>query len=137
MSTVGEKQRHPRPPGGRRLRRIRDGRDGRVPRGSAGRAAAGAVRIGHAVGAAFTNRRVLGPVEARLTTLAGVMLCSAAVVVALFPRLLAYPFTALAAWTGIALLYRGVKLWSGSRRSGRRERGAGEDAGAADPKPEA
>jgi cardiolipin synthase len=28
--------------------------------GSAGRVAAGAVRIGNAVGAAFTNRRVLG-----------------------------------------------------------------------------
>jgi cardiolipin synthase len=33
--------------------------------GSAGRAAAGAIRIGNAVGAAFTNRRVLEPVEAR------------------------------------------------------------------------
>jgi phosphatidylserine/phosphatidylglycerophosphate/cardiolipin synthase-like enzyme len=39
--------------------------------GSAGRAAAGAIRIGNAVGAAFTNRLVLGPVKARLMTSAG------------------------------------------------------------------
>src|SRR5919109_1229232 len=42
--------------------------------GSVGRAAAGAVRISNAVGAAFTHRRVLEPVEARLTTSAGALL---------------------------------------------------------------
>lgn len=34
--------------------------------GSIGRAAAGALRIGNAVGAAFTSRRVLEPVQARI-----------------------------------------------------------------------
>jgi cardiolipin synthase len=80
-------------------------------RGSAGRAAAGAVRIGHAIGSAFTNRRVLGPVEARLTTSVGLLLIALAVSFALFPRALAYPLSALAAWAGVALLYRAYRLW--------------------------
>src|SRR5690606_14709725 len=43
-------------------------------RGSAGRAAAGAIRIGNTIGAAITNRRLLGPVEARLATFGGMLL---------------------------------------------------------------
>src|SRR5436305_1229633 len=42
--------------------------------GSAGRAAAGALRIGSAVGAAFANRRAFEPVEARLLGVAGSLL---------------------------------------------------------------
>ena len=42
--------------------------------GSAGRAAAGTIRIGNAIGAAFTGRRTLEPVEARLMLLAGGLL---------------------------------------------------------------
>ena len=38
----------------------------RTAGGSAGRAAAGVIGVGSAVGAAITNRRVLGPAEARL-----------------------------------------------------------------------
>jgi cardiolipin synthase len=80
-------------------------------RGSAGRAAAGAMRLGHAVGAAFSDRRALGPVEAHLMTAAGLVLCGLAVVVIFFPRVLAYPLSALGAWAGLALLYRGYRLW--------------------------
>ena len=78
--------------------------------GSVGRAAAGAVRIGNAVGAAFTNRRVLEPVEARIMGTAGALLLTLAILFALFPLLLVYPFVALLAWIGSALLYRGYKL---------------------------
>lgn len=46
--------------------------------GSSGRAAAGAIRIGNAVGAAFTNHRVLQPAEARLIVVAGQLRSSAA-----------------------------------------------------------
>lgn len=86
--------------------------------GSAGRAAAGAIRIGHTIGAAFTNRRVLGPVEARLTTLAGVGLAGLAVLLALFPRWFAYPAAVLAAWAAFALLVRGYRLWRRRRARG-------------------
>jgi cardiolipin synthase len=79
-------------------------------RGSAGRAAAGAARIGNAIGAAFTNRRVLGPIEARLAVTAGLALCALSLLFALVPEALAWPLVALGAWAGIALLYRGHRL---------------------------
>src|SRR5262249_2131919 len=63
--------------------------------GSAGRAAAGAVRIGNAVGAAFTNRRVLEPVETRLLARGGVVLLIVAALFTLFPRVLVYPLCLL------------------------------------------
>ena len=84
--------------------------------GSAGRAGAGAVRIGNAVGAAFTNRRVLDPVEAHLMTSAGVLFLVLAVLFAFFPRVLAYPLLIIFAWLGGALFYRSYKLHRESRR---------------------
>ena len=78
--------------------------------GSTSAVAAGAVRIGNAVGAVLTNRRVLEPVEARLTTLVGIVLCACAVLVAIFPRGLALPAAAVGLWGGLALLWRGFQL---------------------------
>ena len=78
--------------------------------GSAGRAAAGAVRVGNAIGAAFTNRRVLEPVEARLMLTIGLWLLGVAIVVACLPHLLIYPLAVFVAWIAVALLYRSYKL---------------------------
>jgi cardiolipin synthase len=94
--------------------------------GSGGRAAAGAIRIGNAVGAAFTNRRVLEPAEARIMVAVGVLLLTLAILFALFPRLLAYPLTAVFVWIAVTLLYRGYKLY---RRKGQRETGALQPSG--------
>ncbi len=103
--------------------------------GSAGRAAAGVLRLGNAVGAAVTNRRVLDPLEARLMAGAGALLLALAALFAAFPRLLAYPLAAVAAWFGFALLLRGYKLRRTDQRGGGRPPGtpcppggAGEDA---------
>ncbi len=101
-------------------------------RGSATRAAAGALRIGRAVGAAFVDRRVLGPVEARLAAVAGCALLLLAVLVALFPRVLAYPLGAFAAWAGLSFLLRGLRLWRERERAGADDRaraGSAETAG--------
>lgn len=106
-------------------------RDGQAPRhgthtsggGTGGRAAAGAVRIGHAIGAAVTNRRTLGPVEARLAGTTGSLLLAAAVLFALFPRVLAYPLVVLLAWVAVTLLYRSYEL----HREGTGGRTRGED----------
>jgi cardiolipin synthase A/B len=87
--------------------------------GSTGAVAAGAMRIGNAVGAVLRNRRVLGPVQARLTTLVGLVLCGLALLVAVFPRAVAFPAAALGLWSGLALLWRGVQL----RRRSKRARG--------------
>jgi cardiolipin synthase len=78
--------------------------------GSGGRAAAGAIRIGNAVGAAFTNRRVLEPVEARLMLLTGLLLLGAAVLIWFFPRSLTYPLAVLLSWIAIVLIYKAYKL---------------------------
>lgn len=78
--------------------------------GSAGRAAAGAIRIGNTIGAAFTDRRVLKPFEARIMVIAGAALLALTILFAFFPRLLAYPLAVLLGWIALALLYRGYKL---------------------------
>ena len=78
--------------------------------GSTGRAAAGAIRIGNAIGAAFTDRRVMEPVEARILITGGFVLTALAILFAFFPRLLAYPLAVLFMWIALALLYRGYKL---------------------------
>jgi cardiolipin synthase len=78
--------------------------------GSAGRAAAGAIRVGNAVGAAFTNRRVLEPVESRMMVTFGVVLLALAILFAKFPRALVYPVIVFFVWIAVALLYRGYKL---------------------------
>ena len=78
--------------------------------GSASRAAAGAIRIGNAVGAAFTNRRVLEPVESRIMITVGMILVALAILFVLFPRVLVYPLALIFVWIAIALLYRGYKL---------------------------
>lgn len=78
--------------------------------GSGSRAAAGAIRLGNAVGAAFTNRRVLEPVEARLMVIAGLLLIGLATLAWFFPRALTYPLIVLMLWISLALLYRAYRL---------------------------
>lgn len=84
--------------------------------GSAGRAAAGAVRIGNAVGAAFTGRRLLDPVEARLMIIVGISFLVLAALFAFFPRVLAYPLFIIFAWLGAVLFYRGLRLYRQTKR---------------------
>lgn len=79
--------------------------------GSSGRVAAGALRIGNAMGAAFTNRRVLQSGEARLVLIAGLLLLGVAIFLYFFPRLASYSITAILSWAGIGLIYRASKLY--------------------------
>jgi cardiolipin synthase len=78
--------------------------------GSSGRAAAGALRIANSIGAAITNRRVLGAAECAPLLVAGIILFFAAMVAALWPRVVAWPLAALALWIGASLLARYVEL---------------------------
>jgi cardiolipin synthase A/B len=86
-------------------------------RGSVGRAAAGAVRIGNTMGAAFTDRRVLEPVEARMMTGGGALFLALAALVALFPRVLAYVLFTIFIWLGGVLLYRSYRLLREKKQS--------------------
>jgi cardiolipin synthase len=94
-----------------RRHRVRAAGDLRVKRtsgagGSAGRAAAGALRIGNALGSALTARRFLGPAERRLMVPGGLGLVLLAAVGALWPTVVAWPLAAFCAWLGMALLWR-------------------------------
>src|SRR5690606_40399059 len=64
----------------------------RAVSGSAGRAAAGALSVGSVLGAALTQRRVLGPAEASLLAIVAALLCGLAVLAVLWPPLIAVPF---------------------------------------------
>ena len=77
---------------------------------STGRAAAGVMRIGNAVGAAMTNRRKLGPAEAVLMMWAAVILTVFSIVAFLFPDALMYPVVVFCMWLAISLFVRGYKL---------------------------
>jgi cardiolipin synthase A/B len=79
--------------------------------GSSGRAAAGAIRISNALGAAFTNRRVLQPVEARLILVASLLLLGTAAFLYVFPRVAGYLLMAIFGWLGVALIRRSWKLY--------------------------
>lgn len=103
---VLDKKRKVRAPGEPRHPRPRTSSGG----GSAGRAATGAVRIGSTIGAAFTSRRVLESVEARITTVFGLLLLGLAILFVFFPKVLVYPAIAVLAWIAFALLYKGWEL---------------------------
>jgi cardiolipin synthase len=112
---------------GARLRASTTGVAGRRRRafsGSAGRAAAGAMGVGAAVGAALTRRRVLGPADANLLAAAAAVLIAVAVLALVWPWVLAVPLAVLAAWFGLLMGLRAVRLWharlsarAGPRRS--------------------
>jgi cardiolipin synthase A/B len=78
--------------------------------GSAGRAAAGALRIGNTVGAALTNRRILGPAESGLMLKMGFVLMVLAPLGVLWPEVIAVPFGIIAGWIGLSLAVRAWRL---------------------------
>lgn len=78
--------------------------------GSAGRAVAGALGISSAVGAAITNRRALGPAEAKVMASGGITLLVLALIGVLWPRILTFPLAIMSIWVGIVLLSRAYKL---------------------------
>lgn len=84
--------------------------------GSAARAAAGALRIGNTVGAAITDRRVLGPAEAGIAIGAGLGLLGLALIGMFWPRVIALPLVLVTAWVGISLLIRARSLRVAARR---------------------
>ena len=94
-----------------RLARVSKRRRGRRRGGgSAVRAAAGALRLSHTVGAAITNRRVLARTEAGIMGAVGAGLLALTVVGIVWPFVLAAPIVLLAGWIGISLIVRALAL---------------------------
>ncbi len=84
--------------------------------GSVGRAAAGTIRISNTITAAFTNRRVMEAVEARLMTFGGILLLGLAILFAFVPGVLVYPVIVIFTWIALTLFYKGFKLHRKHRR---------------------
>jgi cardiolipin synthase len=80
--------------------------------------------IGSAVGAAITNRRLLGPAEARVMGVSAAALLLLSIVAVKWPRVITYPLAFFGVWTAIALFVRAYRL---------HRRGAREDSAAAEP----
>jgi cardiolipin synthase A/B len=78
----------------------------RAPSGSAGRAAAGAVRFGSTVGTALVYPGALAYGSGRMMTAAGLILIGLAAAAVLWPKLIAWPLAAVAVWFALALLMR-------------------------------
>jgi cardiolipin synthase len=87
-------------------RRRRNGRKS----GKASQTAARLVRLTHAVGAAITNRRWLGPAECVIMYWGAGLLAVFAAIAAYWPRGVAYPIAFLCAWISISLFIRAIKL---------------------------
>ncbi|HEV2663775.1 MAG TPA: phospholipase D-like domain-containing protein [Blastocatellia bacterium] len=90
---------------------------GSVGGGSSSRAAVGAIQIGRTVGAAITNRRPLGPAEARIMGAAGLLLLAASVIAVLWPRVVSLPLAVVGVWVAVSAFIRAYRL----RREGKRE----------------
>jgi len=78
--------------------------------GSIGRAGVGVMRMGSVVEAAISNRRTLGPAEAKITIGAGVILLVLAVLAVLKPEWVAVPFAVMSGWLALSLFLRAYRL---------------------------
>lgn len=95
-------------------RKVRTAGDVKVKRpkragGSGTRAAAGAMRIGNAIGSVLMARRVHQDTERGLMAQGGAVLGTIAVVGSIWPRLLAWPMALVCLWFSLALIYRSLK----------------------------
>jgi cardiolipin synthase len=100
----------------------------RVRGGSTSRAAAGALRLSHTMGAAITNRRVLGPAEAGTMTGFAAALFAFAALALMWPWIVALPLAALALWFALSLLARAYELRAAGRRTAGEERRTREES---------
>ena len=101
----------------RRPKRPRRARGSR--KGSASRAAAGVIGVGSAVSAAITNRRVLGPAEARIMFAAASLLLLLSVVAVKWPRGVTFPLAFVGTWVSLALFIRAYKLHKSGGEEGK------------------
>jgi cardiolipin synthase len=96
----------------------------RAHRGSAGRAAAGALRLGNTLGAALTLQRPLGPTDARTLSSGALLLAGIGAAGLTWPRVVVWPLAVMLLWIAAGFALEGVRLWR--RRS--RGRAGGDDA---------
>jgi cardiolipin synthase len=92
------------------------GRRPRSPRRRASRrAAAGAIGVGSTIGAAITNRRPLGPAEARVLASSGAILIVFTAAIVWWPKVAAFPLAIVCAWIALSLILAAWKLHRADR----------------------
>jgi cardiolipin synthase len=92
------------------------GKHPRSPRRRASRrAAAGAIGVGSTIGAAITNRRPLGPAEARVLASSGAILIAFTAAIVWWPKVAAFPLAIVCAWIALSLILAAWKLHSADR----------------------
>ena len=84
-------------------------------------AAAGALRLGSAVGAALGGRRVLGRTEGDVLGWAGLALLGAALLAILFPRAVLVPVVAVQIWFGTVLIAHAIRIRRGGVEAAAKE----------------
>ncbi|MFP5380027.1 MAG: phospholipase D-like domain-containing protein, partial [Vicinamibacteria bacterium] len=104
----------------RRVQRTAPAKRRRVKGGSAGRAAAGALRLGNTLGAALTQHRQLGPTDARVLFMGAALLVVTGLAGALWPALVVWPLSVACLWVGAGLMTDAWRLW----RQRTRQRGS-------------
>jgi cardiolipin synthase len=87
--------------------------------GRAARAAAGALRIGNTVGAAFSNRRILGPAESGMMFSVALVFLVFSVAALLVPLAVTVPLALVALWVGATLLVRAWRMRKGGAEEDR------------------
>ncbi len=95
-------------------RKVRPAGGVKVPRppragGSGTRAAAGALRIGNAIGSVLTAHRIHQPTERALMGQGGLWLALVAVIGFIWPRVLAWPLSLILLWLALALIARSLR----------------------------
>jgi cardiolipin synthase len=96
----------------------RSGSSTRRSIGSAGRFAAGAVRLGNTASAMITEHRVLGFAEARVAAMLGVACGVVAIIALLWPPVVAIPLGLVVAWIGGAMIAKAHALRTRREESG-------------------
>lgn len=85
-------------------------RSGRLGGGSVSRVGAGAIQISNTVGAAIANRRLLGPAEAKVMFIMGLLFLAFAIASILWPQWVIVPMAVLSGWLAISLLIRAYRM---------------------------
>jgi cardiolipin synthase A/B len=76
--------------------------------GSAGRAAAGVLRVGRTLTSAISGRRSIGASERTIVAIGGLGVWVVTAVAFLWPRALAWPLGLIGAWIGATLVWKGL-----------------------------
>lgn len=89
--------------------------------GSSGRAAASALRLANSMGAAITNRRVLGLAESVSLGSGGLLLAAIGLIAVFWPKLIAWPLAGFLFWFAAVLLARYFSARRRTRQSDKPE----------------